>query len=233
MAPVKKFLFLFVLSLAPALAMAVPPYPTVWYREKVARHEEVLGGASVVDGVVFLPSGKAFSGLVLTGGVSYADSFWDDITVSALNLFDPPGNAGVAIVSVTTGVYAAEFSVGESGTGIAQTKHSMKAGTALRPHLHVVGNSADPATNVWTLALNSATNSGGTFDRPYAASVTGVVEFAREKMLLLPDYTNYLSESSIFGFVVSNSSGASGFLLDVDFHFEIDKLGSDDADPFA
>lgn len=218
----KKLLFLSLLMVFSAAAYA--QIDTRTYREMTRKHERMLAGTQSV------PAARVEE--LSVGAVSYTNTCWDDLTVSALNLFDPPGSAGVAIVAVTTGLYAAEFSVGESGTGIAQTKHSMKAGTALRPHLHVVGNAAAPATNVWVLAMNSATNSGGTFDRPYSGSVTGVVSFAEEKMLLLPEYTNYLSESSIVGFVVSNASGATAHLLDVDFHFQIEKPGSDEANPF-
>ena len=51
-------------------------------------------------------------------------------------------------------------------------------------------------------------------------------------MPAFPDYAGYLSESSIVGFVVSNASGATAVLLDVDFHFQIEKPGSDEANPF-
>ena len=48
-----------------------------------------------------------------------------------------------------------------------------------------------------------------------------------------PDYANYLSESAILSFVASNlAGGATAYLLDVDFHFELDKMGSDNANPF-
>ena len=173
---------------------------------------------------------KVTGDLDVGGNISFTNTVWDDLTISALNLFDPPGAAGVTIAGVTNGLFAAEFDAGESGAGIGQMKHSYKAGTAIEPHLHVVGRSLTPVTNVWGLTVNSAPIHGQ-FTNTWYYQATSVVERSKHHLVGFPPYAPAMSESAIISFVVTNVSGAASYLLDIDFHFESDKLGTDNELP--
>ena len=169
--------------------------------------------------------------LSIAGTLTLTNSVWDDLTLSAFSLYDPAGPAGAITVVATNSLWVKQFKPGDSGYCIAQMKHSYKAGTAINPHLHTYSTNAAPTTNTWTLGITAGQINGGMTNH-YTDSVTFTNQSGVHAMVQFTNWpTSALKESTILGLVVSNTGPDSSLLMDIDLHFEEDKIGSDNPAP--
>ena len=64
------------------------------------------------------------------------DTVWDDLRFPA-NAINPPGAAADPIRNTSTGMLEFSGSADNVIAGIAQMPHAWRAGTSIRPHLHL------------------------------------------------------------------------------------------------
>ena len=206
-----------------------------------AAHGEVW----VLDGVPLDPaptlqevldSGNEATNILTVGGITYSDTYWDDVTVSSLSMRDVsgPGNEPTLAAFGTNGTFLYRFDVaGDYMIGSVQIPHQYASKSIIRPHIHLADATAN-ATSTWTLACTygrigqPSTNyyrSTAVFSNT-AAFTHSLVGFAG-----MVD-TNNFGPSMVIHFQVTKVDGSSTvFLKDTDFHYQINKPGSPDTVP--
>lgn len=183
------------------------------------------------------------SNLTVSGSVILTNSVWDDITISAFQLSSGVQAPQLLIYTngalIGQGVRAVNYDSGDSGHGQAQVKHRYKAGTALRPHIHwstiddrsavtnisfrldaFYGRIHQPLTNTYSSTItvtgtNAFVHSINSFDSLGGGDLIGPSTIVHFEITCVED------------------GGADNklFIHDIDFHFEADKLGSDEETP--
>ena len=205
-------------------------------RRVVHELERMMSGDQGIPGPIEVSGAVSAESFVGDGsGITYTNTFWDDLTLSGFSLIDPAGPAGATLTPypANTNVYVMLFKAGDAGVGQLQMSHTYARGTELRPHVHY--SAAHSSTNVWRLdmaygpILNKLTNH-------YQSVVTGTVASAYNHQMLsfapLAGNTNTIGESTAFLIKVSPVSGSNTYLLDFDIHYQIDKLGSNNENPY-
>ena len=169
------------------------------------------------------------NGLYATGTTTW----FEDLTLSAYDLFDPAGPAGATMVLVTNYLYAPCYKPGDEGRGLTQLKHQYKPGSTVYPHFHVSStNQTRKTTNTWFLGM-TAGRIGAHFTNTYAETVT-VTNDPGSDMHYMPEFPSWtadMAESTIIGIYVTNRGPDTAVLLDVDIHIEGEKLGTDNPAP--
>ena len=177
------------------------------------------------------------------GSLELTDSVWDDLTLSSLQFRDPPGGEAAPALQIyvpAPGVtnYVLDFDAGERGYGILQMKHGYKRDSEVRPHIHWTSSTA--CTSSWELAMSFGHIDGGMTNTYRQTSVFTNLTPRKHNMSSFPavtDMTNKLGESGIFLIslkcVSEGAASTNGpFLMDFDIHYQIDKLGSDNENPY-
>jgi hypothetical protein len=175
-------------------------------------------------------------------------SVWDDIRIVP-GSFDRPGSADPAIVGLTPGgsgttTFFFEFAKDDLASFYVQLPHSYKLGSDIKVHIHWTpgnrGNEENATTVGWKIdyswaSINSAFGVMATLDLSDACDGTDW------KHQMTPDVTITGTDKGISSMLVCNvkrtdtgtddtwagtASGSLPLLLEVDFHFEMDSLGS-------
>jgi hypothetical protein len=177
------------------------------------------------------------------------DPQWDDMRILP-TAFDFAGNADpVAVATFQPGGSGTafrlyEFAVNDEGFFTTQMPHGWKAGTNLWPHVHWSpgprGNEEIGKTVAWALDYTIA-SIGGVFYTSRTIAMTGTctgVDYHHE-------ITSNAGSISMAGIGLSammlgrlyrttgdswasTTSGQLPLLLELDFHYEVDSLGSDE-----
>lgn len=172
---------------------------------------------------------------------------WDDLRFPAQGI-NPPGAAGSATRETAVGLLSFAGNADNYIAGVAQMPHSWRAGTSVRPHIHLIPiNAAAGVNSVWKFEYNRANNNDtfeNAFDSWTELDTITVANPNNAQALLLPtgfgdlDMTGYL-ESSIILWRLSRlaSSDAADddagawYLAEFDIHYQINKNGTTDELP--
>lgn len=175
---------------------------------------------------------------------------WDDIRITP-GSFDRPGVADPAYVAYYPaggglGVYLPEFAKNDFASFTIQLPHGYKQGTDISVHLHWTpgdrGNEENGATVGWKVDYSWA-NADGTFGAMATADLSDACDGTDHKHQMTPQVTidGHTTPKTISSMLMCNirrsdtgaddtwASAVSGqlpLLLEVDFHFEIDTIGS-------
>ena len=175
---------------------------------------------------------------------------WDDIRITP-GSFDRPGVADPAYVAYYPaggglGVYLPEFAKNDFASFTIQLPHGYKQGTDISVHLHWTpgdrGNEENGATVGWKVDYSWA-NADGTFGAMATADLSDACDGTDHKHQMTPEVVldGHTAGKSISSMLICNvrrsdtgtddtwASAVSGqlpLLLEVDFHFELDTIGS-------
>lgn len=178
------------------------------------------------------------SNLVIYGNVTLTNTVWDDMSISALQL-NSGGAAPQLLVytngnSTGAGVRAVNYDDGDSAFGQIQFSHQKKRNTDVYPHIHwsTIDNRS-AITNISFRLDCIYAPIHGLLTNLYSSTVvvSGTNAFYHQLSGFTPFGSNVLSESSIVQFEITcvQDGGANDklFIHDIDFHYQIDKLGTD------
>lgn len=171
-----------------------------------------------------------------------AEVVWDDMTFPS-NGINPPGTADAPTRSNTTGMLEFSGTLDNIIAGQVQFSHRRKNGTPVKPHLHVICPTASAtAVSRWKLEINRG-GGGLDFENNYGTWTTvGTISIANPNNVKQPvmmgwgeiDMTGR-NESALIMWRITRLAGTDAadtdamvVLQDVDFHYQIDKLGSED-----
>lgn len=193
--------------------------------------------ASAVTLTNYLPK----TGGTMSGDLLFSDTVWEDLTLSSLQFRDPPGGeaAPALVIYANGGVtnYVSDFDTGERAFGILQMSHAYASGTECRPHIH--WSSSASVTSTWELGINyGEIGQGMTNSYKSVITVTNLVAHKHNMSNFAPmtNMAGKMAESGIF--LVAIKCIASGddtqdlILYDFDIHYQIDKIGSDEENPY-
>lgn len=199
-------------------------------------------------------SSLCFYGMTIgSGGITFEDTVWDDVRIvpSAFDFAgnNDPTNVPVSIGNMTFRLY--EFAAGDEAFCVVQMPHAMKRGSVLRPHVHWTpgtrGNEEAGKTVAWKLQISAAqygavfsqaatldlthTVPAGTLDGTHlisgSADYTVPAGFGESGMLLIRIYRDTGDTWA------GTPSGSLPLLLELDVHYQIDKIGSPNEIPSA
>lgn len=83
----------------------------------------------------------ATSDWVISGNVTYADTFYDDLSIGSER--EQTGAGSPSYAQIVGGLYGYFLQIGDGTRFTLQTPHKMKAGTALEAHVHIAPDGAD------------------------------------------------------------------------------------------
>ena len=180
------------------------------------------------------------------------DQNWTDLRITP-GSFDRPGASDPAIVGVTPGgggtTYLWEFSVNDIASFTVQFPHSYKVGTDIYAHVHWTpganGNEENGALVGWKLDYTWA-NIGSNFGALASVDLSDACDGIDWKHQITPDVIidGHTVSKGISSMLICNikrtdtggddtwsgtASGALPLLLEIDFHYQQDSIGSDDA----
>ena len=234
-----------ILAAAVLLALAVPAAGQVMPRTD--RTRELISPAEtdlvpVVRGIV--PYKVMLGNLFSIARLS--NTAWDDLRIVP-GAFDLPGSADPALVSWRPGgsgatFLAYEFAPSDNAFFVVQLPHNRKPDTDLSVHVHWTpqtrGNEENAKTVSWKVDI-SAASIGGTFPASTAYDMTDACDGTDHAHQMSPGVTvagatlglSAMLQCRIYRDTgdtwATNTSGNLPLLLEVDFHYEIDRFGSD------
>jgi len=209
---------------------------TVWFKSSLQLPEADGRPATITATAQQI---NALSGLVDgDGDILLSDTVWDDLRFPAAGI-DPVGAAADPSRDTTDGRFIFSGLLDNTIAIQAQMPHAWKAGTAIHPHLHWSPTTTDTGTVEWTLQHKIA-NIDGVFPGSWTTlslSVTpaGVVDTHQLDEFTSIDMTGYIASCMLL--VILTRKGSTDDcdetvkLNELDFHYEIDKLGSKVEDP--
>lgn len=171
---------------------------------------------------------------------------WDDLrvpvsSIARLGFSDPDWEEFKTSVTGSVGVYALAFgkTVVEEVFFSCQIPHSWKIGSNLNPHIHWSPSDTDTGDVMWVLEY-TISEIGGIFGDTEIISVVdagdGVAHKHQYADLGDIDMSAYTSASDVSimlmcrlyrnGIAPQDTYDNDAFLLEIDFHFQIDMLGS-------
>lgn len=226
---------------APQWSMTASDYPGTsdTTPDYVLYNENGDGAAILVDGAnnnVGIGTTTPTAKLAVAGDFLLTETVQEDLRFpsSGINL---PGAGTDPTRSNITGLLA--FAAGQDRTiaGNFQLPHAWKAGTVIKPHLHLQFITANTDVSQWEFEYNRATPEGD-FENAYGTYTSlGVVEIANPNNTLKHalfalgdlDMTGY-SESTVVLWRIhrrdtGNTDASTIVLLDFDVHYEVEKLG--------
>lgn len=184
--------------------------------------------------------------LVLSGTLRFLDTVWDDIRVAvnavkAISGREPTWESwGVGALPAFTDE---AIEVNEKAvTFTVQLPHGYKHGTDLEPHVHWIAEDDTAGDVRWQLDYQWA-NIGDPFPVGGSVYVNASNDVSDTDLHLISGFTDLdgtgkRGSSMLVCTLRRNSSdagdtltGKKAYLLEVDFHFQLDKIGSDDAIP--
>jgi hypothetical protein len=184
---------------------------------------------------------------LLTGDhVRLENVVWDDLRIVP-SAFDFAGGRDPALADWRPGGSGTTFKVWEFTTNdqaffTCQIPHSYKPGTSLKPHVHWTPGDRGTAETVKTVAWKldyAVANIDGTLDASANVDLTDTCTGTNDKHEISLSGTIPGTGLTISAMLVcriyrdagdswaTNTAGNCPILLEIDFHFEIDRLGSD------
>jgi hypothetical protein len=175
---------------------------------------------------------------------------YEDVRITPAG-FDRPGTADPSLVAITPGgsgttAYLWEWQKNDIAYFTVQIPHSYKTGQDIKVHLHWTpgtnGNEENGKTVGWKIDYSWA-NVTGTFPTMSTADLSDACNGVDYEHNITPDVTITGSGKGISSMLICNikrtdtgaddtwvgtATGALPMLLEVDFHFPIDTLGSRD-----
>ena len=172
------------------------------------------------------------------------NTVYDDIrvpvtSVKAAGTKDPGFQKILDNGAGSVGVYTYHFDkdIQEELFFTLQIPHSYKSGTNLLPHVHWMPTSTGGGNVVWGLEYSLNHFNNGTFPNTSIVTGTGAAGVVSKTHLLTNLSTGIIGttgvSSMLLGRVFRDSTnladtyGADAALLEIDFHYQIDKLGTD------
>lgn len=215
---------------------------------EVAVLDGVTPGTAAGGKAVVLDANKDVTGIrrLSVDQLRLADSVWEDVRIEP-STFDFAGNSDPTKVNWQPGGSGAtfkvwEFDVGDEGFFLIQLPHARKPGTDLKLHVHWTpgtrGNEEINKTVAWkcdisAASIGSAFPASSTYDM--TDTVTGTDHLHEiSPAATIPGATLGLSAMLMCRIYrhtgdtwATNSTGNLPLLLEIDIHYEIDRLGSD------
>lgn len=174
-------------------------------------------------------------------------TYWDDIRVTP-GSFDRPGSSDPTIKAVTPGggttTYLYEFAKNNIASFTVQLPHSYKVGSDISVHIHWTpgdrGNEEDGKTVGWKIDYSWASINGA-FAAMSTADLSDACDGTDWKHQMTPAVTISGTGKGISSMLICNvkrtdtgtddtwastTSGQLPLLLEIDFHFPMDMLGS-------
>jgi hypothetical protein len=176
------------------------------------------------------------------GRLQGAATQWDDITFAASTI-NPSGGAAAATIDTNSGVLLFAGNADQTIAGSFQMYHCWKEGSTIYPHLHLRFPTSATADTRWKFDYEVA-NINGAFTSAlgtYANSETITVANPADttKHVIAP-FTGVAMTGKTISCIVlwrlqrlassdaaDNDTNAAA-LLAIDFHYEIDSIGSED-----
>jgi len=171
--------------------------------------------------------------------LSYTDTYYDDLRFPASG-FNPVGSTAPPSVLTTNGLLSFSGTADNIISGVAQMPHHWKEGTALSPHLHLIFPTSASANTRWLLEYDVA-NISANYAGSYTALTTITVANPQNTVKhVLAAFENIPMTSKTLSCCVlwkltrlAASDGAdndtnAATLIELDFHYEIDRPGSRD-----
>lgn len=206
-----------------------------------------IGGAGVAG---LSPTDTVTFGPTTVKSLTFSDTVWEDLRFPA-NGINPTGAADSPIRNTTTGMLEFSGTIDNVIAGTAQLPHAWVPGSTIRPHLHLWFTTSAPSNTRWKLEINRADDQTG-FEVGYGSYTDGglpnggIITVANpqntQKEVLagwgdLP-MTGY-RESAVIMWKITRLAASDAAdnhtslvaLLDVDFHYQIGKLGTDNELP--
>jgi hypothetical protein len=194
-----------------------------------------------------MPAVHSFNGISIgPEGIVFEDTVWDDVRIVP-SAFDFAGNNDPTNVPLTIGNMTFrlfEFAAGDEAFTVIQMPHQMKRGSVLRPHVHWTpgtrGNEEAGKTVPWKMQISHA-QYGYVFSDAVTVDLTHTVPVGTlDGTHLITGSADYIvpatfGESGMLlvrlfrdtgGTWVGTASGSLPLLLELDVHFQIDKIGS-------
>lgn len=167
-------------------------------------------------------------------GQGEADN-WDDLRFPASSL-NPPGSVSDADVDPNTGTLLFAAGSTEQICGIAQMPHSWHYETPVRPHIHWGPTTTGTGDVLWRLSYKYA-NVHGEFQATYrtidslaaaggSATAHQLIGFGSINMTGMKLSTIILWTLQRIGGDASDTYAADARLIEVDFHYQINSVGS-------
>jgi hypothetical protein len=173
---------------------------------------------------------------------------WDDLRIIP-GSFDRPGISDPSIVSYQpsgagTTTYLYEFKKNDIASFACQLPHSYKQGEDIKVHIHWTPGANGVAENGNTVGWKidySWANINGTFSAMSTADLSDACDGTNHKHQMTPDVTITGTSKNISSMLICNikrtdtgaddtwagtASGSLPMLLEIDFHFPIDTIGS-------
>ena len=179
--------------------------------------------------------------------IRYEDTFWDDVTVSSTALGDGANAPSKRTFLGGIPGYAYNFQTADDESwGIAQLKHSYKPGTDIKAHVHVAiettPSAGDSLYLMFEYTIASINSTFATTDTFYVQQNVSSWVAKRHYVIDLGTISGVgITESAVIDFrflrLQSNlkdtydSANNWMFLKDIDFHFEMNKPGSNNEIP--
>ena len=162
-------------------------------------------------------------------------SNWEDLRFPVQGI-NPVGPTSPPDISNVDGALLFDAGTIQLIAGFAQMPHSWKQGSAIHPHIHWQASDGNSGDVVWKLEYDIS-NINGNFAGSYASNskTVAVPESATKHILTTFDNIEMSGKvvSCIIKWRISRTANAAedtyaadARLLEVDFHYEIDSIGS-------
>ena len=171
--------------------------------------------------------------------LSYTDTYYDDLRFPASG-FNPVGSTAPPSVLTTNGLLSFSGTADNIISGVAQMPHHWKEGTALSPHLHLIFPTSASANTRWLLeydVANISANYAGSYTALTTITVANPQNVVKHVLAKFDDITmtsKTLSCCVLWKLTRLAASDAAdndtnaATLIELDFHYEIDRPGSRD-----
>jgi hypothetical protein len=167
---------------------------------------------------------------------------WEDSMIPAVTF--RTGGTALTFIDCGNGIFLTRFDVGDIFYPQIQLPHKYKINSEIRPHLHLMVNTAIGATNynVEVTTSEAWANIGSVFPVP-TPTTTGLVHSFqnaaqyKHDIMTLPPITPSAIQGGLSSYVMYKieritssvqplNPAASLFILGMDLHYQIDSMGS-------
>ncbi|MES0334835.1 MAG: hypothetical protein SFH39_00535 [Candidatus Magnetobacterium sp. LHC-1] len=222
-------------------------------KELQAGDAEVHGWITALGGKIRTNPNSAMDLDVTCGAnktIELQNVVYDDVRINLGNISRPGGSDPAWVAYDVNGggvsTYLLEFEKNEYGTFTVQIPHGYKEGENIKVHLHWTpgprGNEENAATVGWKVDYSWA-NINGNFGTMSTADLSDACDGTDHKHQMTPEVSITGTSKNVSSMLICNvkrtdisaddtwvgtASGELPMLLEVDFHFPIDTIGSRD-----